>query len=244
MRVLICDDHVVFAEALATLLRRRGFDVVTCVDPSYVRDLFRDRSFDVCLMDVTFPGGADGVECTRQLRSEHSSTAVVMLTGAARDDVERAATLAGASGFVSKTAGADVVVESILRARAGAGFFAETLERRLDPPGLAKVDDLRLGSLTSREAEVLVRMVSGDTAGAIALNLGITYATARSHVQRVLVKLGAHSVVEAVVFAARHGVRPDGPTVVTRGRRASEDGDPTAPAHVAGVGRAAPSVPR
>jgi two-component system nitrate/nitrite response regulator NarL len=216
LRVLICDDHVVFAEAFATLLRRRGFEVVTCVDPIQVDDLVRERPFDVCLMDFTFPGEADGVECTRRLRSEHSAPAVVMLTGAARADVARAASMAGASGFVSKTASADVVVESILRAHTGAGFFAETFERHSDPAGPTKVHDLGLESLTAREAEVLMRMVSGETAGAIALNLGISYATARTHVQRVLVKLGTHSVVEAVAFAARQGLRPDRPAAAAR----------------------------
>lgn len=208
VRVLICDDHVVFAEAFARLLRRRGFDVVTCVDPIDADDLVRQHPVDVCLMDFTFPSGADALEVTRRLRSEHPALAVVLLTGAAREDISHAAESAGASGFVSKTAGADVVVDSILRANAGSGFFAESSERREGHARRTEAGDLCLASLTSREAEVLARMVSGENAGVIAMNLGISYATARTHVQRVLVKLGAHSVVEAVAIAARQGLRP------------------------------------
>jgi two-component system nitrate/nitrite response regulator NarL len=208
VRVLVCDDHVVFAEAFALLLRRRGFDVETCVDPIDVGDLVREHPVDVCLMDFTFPNGVDGLEATRRLRSEHPALAVVLLTGAARDDICQAAGSAGASGFVSKTAGADVVVDSILRAKAGTGFFAESSERGEARARRADAGDVCLASLTSREAEVLARMVSGESAGVIALNLGISYATARTHVQRVLVKLGAHSVVEAVAIAARQGLRP------------------------------------
>ncbi len=208
VRVLICDDHVVFAEAFALLLRRRGFDVVTCVDPIDAHDIVREHPVDVCLMDFSFPSGVDGIEATRRLRSEHPALAVVMLTGAARDDVSQAAGTAGASGFVSKTAGADVVIDSILRVNAGTGFFAESSETRQPRAKRADAGDLCLASLTSREAEVLARMVSGENAGVIAMNLGISYATARTHVQRVLVKLGAHSVVEAVAIAARQGLRP------------------------------------
>lgn len=211
-RVLLCDDHPVFAEAVAKLLRNRGIDTVVCHDPDAATTAVRTEGFDVCLMDLVFDGDdgpdrAGGVAAIRDVRAAAPGTAVIALTGVIDDELVRRCRASGASAFVSKTASADALLAAIERVRRGGAYFTARAVGPLvdatdaDPGG-------RLASLTGREREVLARMVAGQTAAVVARELGVTYATARTHVQRVLVKLGAHSSVEAVAFAARHGVRP------------------------------------
>lgn len=225
-RVLLCDDHAVFAEAVAKLLRTRGVEAVVCRHPGAAEDAVRADRFDVCLMDLVFDddggdgndgndgagrddenGDVDGVRGIRRVRAASPATAVIALTGATDENLVRRCRGSGASAFVSKTASADALVDAIDRVRRGDAYFTAR-----DATPIVEVSDAdpggRLASLTGREREVLARMVAGQTAAVVARELGVTYATARTHVQRVLVKLGAHSSVEAVAFAARHGVRP------------------------------------
>jgi DNA-binding NarL/FixJ family response regulator len=221
-RVLLCDDHAVFAEAVAKLLRTRGVEAVVCRHPAAAEAAVRADRFDVCLMDLVFDdfddggdaagrddenGDADGVRGIRRVRTASPATAVIALTGATDEDLVRRCRGGGASAFVSKTASADALLDAIDRVRRGDAYFTAR-----DATPVVDVSDAdpggRLASLTGREREVLGRMVAGQTAAVVARELGVTYATARTHVQRVLVKLGTHSSVEAVAFAARHGVRP------------------------------------
>jgi two-component system nitrate/nitrite response regulator NarL len=232
-RVLLCDDHAVFAEAVAKLLRNRGLDAVVCLDPAAAEAAVCVEHFDVCLMDVVFDSTGmvadasdagvgdrdddrgdetgvepvDGVTGIRRVRAARPETAVIALTGVDDDELVRRCRRSGASAFVSKTASADALLDAIDRACIGGPYFTAR-----DATPVVDVTDpdagARLASLTGREREVLARMVAGQTAAVVARELGVTYATARTHVQRVLVKLGAHSSVEAVAFAARHGVRP------------------------------------
>jgi len=211
VRILVCDDHAVFAEALARLLRRRGFGATTAPDPADASEIVRDNAIDVCLMDLRFDSGTDGVEGARLVRGASPATAVLIMSGATSDEMVQAATRANACGCISKTAGADRFVAALLRAYAGCTFFVE-----MGDAGIGQGDreersgDARcLASLTVREAEVLQHLVSGESAALIGQRLGITYATVRAHVQRILVKLGVHSAVGAVAFAARNGSRPD-----------------------------------
>ncbi|HZR13486.1 MAG TPA: response regulator transcription factor [Acidimicrobiia bacterium] len=205
VRTLLCDDHAVFAEAVAKLLRGRGVDTVVCRDPADAAALVRDEHFDVCLMDLVFDDDLAGLAGIRCVRATSPSTAVVALTSADDDDLERRCRASGAAAFVAKTASADALFDAIGRVRDGHGYFTK---RDAPGPGVTDRDPAgRLASLTGREREVLARLLAGQTAAVIARELGVTYATARTHVQRVLVKLGAHSAVEAVAFAARHGVR-------------------------------------
>jgi DNA-binding NarL/FixJ family response regulator len=218
VHILVCDDHAVFAEALARLLRRRGFEVTTSLDPTDAQKVVGERPIDVCLMDLRFASGVDGVDGAHRVRMASPTTAVLIISGATGDETIRAAMAAKACGCISKTVSAERVVASLLRAHAGSSFFAEVGDtgRRHRGPEERGGDAERLASLTLREAEVLQHMVSGETAALIGKQLGITYATVRAHVQRVLVKLGTHSAVETVALAARNGLRPEAATARSR----------------------------
>jgi two-component system, NarL family, nitrate/nitrite response regulator NarL len=212
VHILVCDDHAVFAEALARLLRRRGFEVTISFDPDDAQAIVRECPIDVCLMDLWFACGASGVDGARRVREVSPTTAVLIISGATGDETIRAAMEAAACGCISKTASAEQVVASLLRAHAGSRFFVAMGDtgREHGDRKMSSGDAKRLASLTLRESEVLQHLVSGETAAVIGQRLGISYATSRAHIQRVLVKLGTHSAAETVALAARNGLRPTG----------------------------------
>jgi len=208
MKILVCDDHLLLAEALSVVLRARGHAVRPPASrPDEAVTAVRDDEIDVCVMDLSFPG-ADGVEGIRAVRSTSPQTHVVVLTGTFDPAVIRSALAAGATTCVPKTEKMDRIVDSIelapsLTRPAVASDIAWTRSR---PVTTCTPDERLIQFLTTREREVLERLVAGQTTTMIAREMGVAYSTARTHIQSVLTKLGVHSKLAAVTFAARHGV--------------------------------------
>jgi two-component system, NarL family, nitrate/nitrite response regulator NarL len=210
MRLLLCDDHVLLLEALAAALTTRGHEVVgTVADPGSVAEMAERLAPDVCILDITFPGG-DGIQAAREIATRAPATKVLMLSATYDPALVRAAFEAGALGFVQK----DESIEEILTAVRRLGEGEVAIDPRLlraamreprpaQPPGRSGVDAMQL---TPRETEVLVRLVAGDTTSEIGRALGVASSTARTHIQNVLIKLGVHSRLQAAAFAVRHGL--------------------------------------
>ncbi|MGO2110760.1 MAG: response regulator, partial [Pseudoclavibacter sp.] len=180
-----------------------------------VEALARTRSHtpDVVLMDVRMPN-LNGIEATSAImndeRSQHRPR-VVMLTTFDVDDYVFAALRAGASGFLVKDAAPDDLIDAVRTADAGDAILSPRVTTRLvetfagaPEPRIpaAKV----LGELTDREREVFVRMAAGRSNGEIASELFIAEQTTKSHVSRILTKLGLRDRVHAVVLAYESGV--------------------------------------
>ncbi len=209
--LLLCDDHVLLTEALASALARRGFtDVAVTSSPAAALASLRDRPFDVCVIDLQFPDG-DGVATTRQLRELRSQTQVVILSAFVDPAVVAAGIDAGAAGFCGKDLGVDGIIKAVELVHSGQVFIDAALLRgtanRMRERHPAR---LMARYLTRRELEVLARLTAGESTVGIATAMGVSRSTARTHVQSVLTKLGVHSRLEAVVFAAKSGIRlPD-----------------------------------
>lgn len=208
-RVLIVDDHLAFAEAVALAVDAQAD--LECVGVSQtVEDALRlaaDRAPDVVLMDVYLPE-VDGIEGTRRMKSLRPETHVLALTGHTELDILTKAATAGASGLLPKESSLREVVDAIRVAADGKivveGSTLEALIERLRQTERASAEHARDTSrLTRRELEVLSLMREGFDPQAIASRLGISVHTCRGHVKNVLLKLGAHSQLEAVVIAAR-----------------------------------------
>jgi two-component system nitrate/nitrite response regulator NarL len=209
MRLLICDQHVVFAESLAHLLTARGYEIVAITHhPDQLIDVLRREPVDVCLLDVFF--GADSVvDRLTTLCRASPDTRLVLVTAGADGPLLAAARAAGIGGVVDKREPVTEMLRVLENVAAGrSGIEPE----RAAPPPVNPArrhanDGVRLASfLTGREREVLCGLVRGEDTNRMARSMGIASATARCHIQNVLMKLGAHSRLEAATSAVRYGL--------------------------------------
>ncbi|MGH9152797.1 MAG: LuxR C-terminal-related transcriptional regulator [Acidimicrobiales bacterium] len=195
-RVVICDGHKVFGEAMASVLAGHGYDVVACTGdlPSGLAAVARHGP-DLYLVDLHFGGGTSGLDAVRR---SSPGTRIVVVSGTG--DAGTVARAAGADGFVAKHRRLNDILDAIARVAAGEEVFhdpAPAVSRPRPPAGRREPS---LSALTGREREVLDRLVEGKGTAALALELGISYATARTHIQRLITKLGVHSKLEAVAL--------------------------------------------
>ncbi|MGW2719974.1 response regulator [Streptomyces sp. NPDC001492] len=163
---------------------------------------------DVVLMDIRMPG-MDGIEATRRIVAAGERSRVLVLTTFDLDEYVHAALRAGASGFLLKDARPEELLAGIRAVAIGDAVIAPALTRRLldefaqyvpaHRGGL--VEDPRLTSLTDREREILVAVGKGWTNGEIAAHFVLSESTVKTHVGRVLAKIGARDRIQAVIFA-------------------------------------------
>ncbi|MFC4910287.1 response regulator [Actinomadura gamaensis] len=213
-RVLIVDDHALFAEALSARLGREPDLVVLPVAASgrQALSLAATERPHVVLLDLDL-GPENGLEVLSRLRERHPDVRVVVLTAAEGVDTIVRCVRRGAVGFLSKTERAERVADVVRHAARRGGWIppellGDVLRRLLS--GQAEPDgaDRLLADLTPREREVLQCMVDGLNRAEIAGRLGLSANTVRTHTQNLLAKLDLHSALEAITLAMRAGMRP------------------------------------
>ncbi|KQW03600.1 response regulator transcription factor [Streptomyces sp. Root369] len=167
---------------------------------------------DVVLMDVRMPG-MDGIEATRRIVAAGGRSRILVLTTFDLDEYVHAAIRAGASGFLLKDARPEELLAGIRAVAVGDAVIAPALTRRLldefaqyVPSHRGPSEDPKLTSLTDREREILVAVGKGWTNGEIAARFVLSESTVKTHVGRVLTKIGARDRIQAVIFAYDHGL--------------------------------------
>ncbi len=212
-RILLADDQELVRAGLRMILSAEpDLDVVAeACDGSEAVDLAHRLEPDVVLMDIRMPG-IDGIEATRRITAALRQVRVVMLTTFDRSQLVYDSLLAGASGFLLKDAPSEQLVNGVRAVTRGEELLAPAITRRLieeftrvgrqgPPPGYEL--------LTEREAEVLDLVARGRSNAEIASELFVSIQTVKTHVARVLAKLGLRDRVQAVVLAYERGlVRP------------------------------------
>ncbi|GHH80054.1 helix-turn-helix transcriptional regulator [Streptomyces sulfonofaciens] len=213
VRIVVADDHRLHAEALASALKLRGHRVLAAAAPTGgVAELVITRVPEVCLLGTAAPDRPGVFDPVLKIKQDRPQIAVVVLGPVPSPRGIAAAFAAGASGYVRHDERIEGVERAIIKARAGESAVAPALLQGafgelLNP--VAQPDDegqRLLGMLTPREVEVLVRVADGEGTRLIAAGMGIAPSTARTHVQRVLMKLGVGSRLEAAALAARTGL--------------------------------------
>ncbi|MGH2594769.1 MAG: response regulator [Actinomycetota bacterium] len=208
--VVIVDDHRAFGEALAIALEKeRDLEVVAVeTDGASAAEVAAAVQPDVVLLDLEMPG-MGGLEASPRIRQASEATSIIILTGAGDELAHGRAVEAGAQGFLQKTSAIEELADAVRRAHRGeplnpADEVAAALERvrrvRTRDGDMGR----RLDRLTPRELEILQLLADGRTPDQIAQELDLSRHTLRTHVQNVLMKLGVHSKLDAIVAAIRH----------------------------------------
>ena len=200
IRILCVDDHPVVRRGIAAMLATEPSLrlVAEAASGSEALGKYRESRPDVVLMDLRLPGGMDGIETIVALRKEWPQARVLILTTYAGDENIHRALEAGARGYLIKDALDDDLLNAVTAVWQG---------RRYVPPRIA-VQLAEHGprvELTDRERQVLNLMAQGSRNKEIAAELAISEATARTHVENIVAKLGVNSRMEAVILAAQRG---------------------------------------
>jgi DNA-binding NarL/FixJ family response regulator len=213
--IVIVDDEALLRGAFRTMLETEDdLEVVgEAADGREAIEQARLRKPDVVLMDVRMPG-MDGIEATRRLLEYGSGPRVLILTTFDLDEYVYDAMRAGASGFMLKNSPPDQLAAAIRTVAAGEALLAPTVTRRLIEefvrrPRINSNEASELSELTERELEVLKLIARGLSNAEIAKLLIVSEATVRTHVNRILSKLGVRDRTQAAVRAYESGlVRP------------------------------------
>ena len=215
VRVLLVDDQELVRAGLDMLLAGdSGVEVVgQAGDGLEAVRLVEQLAPDVVLMDVRMPG-VDGIEATRRIldgADPESGTRVVILTTFDLDEYVFGAFRAGASGFLLKDAPRERILEAVHAAAAGDALVAPAVTRRLiehfvAPVTTPRVPPPELEQLTAREREVLELIGRGLSNGELAERLVVSEKTVKTHVGRILAKLGLRDRVQAVIWTYETGI--------------------------------------
>ena len=211
LRVLIADDHALFRDGMASLLRVWGMNVIGQAEDG-VDALEKTRALkpDMVLMDINMPR-ANGLEATRLIKAEMPDVKVVIVTVSDDDDSLFEAIKSGAEGFILKDTPGDEVGELLMGASEGRpplsrGLAAKILEEFAGggkPEERSRADPDRL---TERETEILQAVSTGNTNKEIAAELTISPNTVNFHMKNILSKLHLRNRAQAVAYAVRSGL--------------------------------------
>ena len=219
IRVLLVDDHAMLRAGFRTILDTQP-DITVVGEAATGTEAVAQASAlrpDVITMDVQMPD-MDGIEATRRIVADPAITSsIAIITTFDRDDYLYQALDAGASGFLLKNAGAEDLIAAVRALAAGDGMLAPEVTRRVlsrfatasaaPAPAAPRTAAVVLAEpLTDRESEVLVLLADARSNAEIATALFIGEATVKTHVSRILQKLGARDRVQAVVLAHRMGI--------------------------------------
>jgi DNA-binding NarL/FixJ family response regulator len=213
LSVLLADDDQLTRTGLRLIIESDPDLTVVgeAADGQEAIHLARALRPEVVLMDIRMPG-VDGLEATRRIaEAAQDGPRVLILTTFELDEYVFGALRAGASGFLLKRSSPEALIEGIKVVAAGEGLLAPSVTRRLivefarqpDPP---EPPAAPLGVLTQREREVLTLVGAGLSNGEVAARLYISEATVKTHVKRILMKLGLRDRIQAVVLAYETGL--------------------------------------
>lgn len=218
IRVVLVNEFPIFSEALGLAIEQEDDleYVGSAITAEEAVAIVTEQNADVAVIDVDMPSGTernvDGIDLARTVKTARPETRVLILSAHMDLEVMARAANEGACGFLSKTSTLKQICLAVRTAKDG-GIYVEgelivPLLQSVHATARRAISGSDRAQLTGRELEVLTLLGEGLDAGVIAKQLGITLNTCRGHVKNVLVKLGCHSQLEAVVEAMRQGLLP------------------------------------
>ena len=207
IRVLLADDHTIVRQGLRRLLESQP-DMTVIGEVNNGRDALRSAvrlAPDVVIMDMAMPG-LNGIEATRQITHDVSSTRVLALSAYSDEEYVLAVCQAGAAGYLVKYSAAAELISAIREAMKGNAYFSPAIAKYLTRQVAAGSRGTRSGpalsnNLTAREREVLQLIAEGRSSKQIAADLTISVKTVEKHRQAVMDKLGVHDIAGLTRYA-------------------------------------------
>jgi two-component system, NarL family, nitrate/nitrite response regulator NarL len=216
MRLVLCDDNRILCEALASVFQAHGHRVLaiaTLASEGMAAVLLLKP--DVCLLDVRLPDGS-GIDAARAMRRRCPDTKIAVLSCLDDPAVVAEAKKIGVVGFLRKDLRADVILAALDVIDTGGVAFGPKYSGPANWHAAVSPREDLLGTLTPREAQVLQRIVEGQSTRQMASEMDVATSTLRSYIKNVLAKLGAHSRLQAAAIANQ---KPGLLTESTRSRR-------------------------
>jgi len=205
LRIVFCDDNRLLGEALAAALHAWGHQAVAVTTSAAAGvTAVAEHLPDICLLDLRFPSGEDGLTAARRMRTQCPGTAVVVLSGVLDPAVAREARSIGVAGYLAKDQSVLQIARALQVIASGGAVYEcarsshahASVSQRAQPPY----------DLTPRETDVLRRIVAGQSTEQMSLEMNIATSTLRTYVKSLLTKLGAHSRLQAAALASREGL--------------------------------------
>lgn len=213
IQILIADDHEIFIDALASMLRESGeIEVVATASDGAetLRIVGTHPAIDVLVLDVSMPD-MDGIEALRALRSAGCRIPALMLSQELSAGTIARALKAGAAGYVLKTAGRDELLRAVRTIATGGEFISERAKEALIARVTGRSSTPEHAALTRREREVIRLVAAGFTTNEMAEKLFISVYTVDSHRRNLLQKLDLKNTAGLVRYAIEHGLDQDTP---------------------------------
>lgn len=208
MRLVLCDDNGMLCEALGAALEAHGHQVLaTATTTTLGIAAVATHRPDACILDLRFPDPPDGLSAARMIRQRYPGTAILVLSGLADPRASAEAARIGVAGFLRKDQNVDYIAGALRVIASGGVVFDSVKSRHAWSSGTRRYRPAR--DLTSREAEVLRRIVAGQSTRQMSCEMNVATSTLRTYVKNMLAKLGAHTRLEAAVLATRENLLGD-----------------------------------
>ena len=211
MKVLIADDHPLYRDALASVVRRAVVEVeiTSCVDFSSAEASISAQDYDLALLDLHMPDG-NGYYGLIHLRNQFPTIPVVIVSGSDDPRVIQKCMGFGASGFIPKTLPTEAMIEALLMILQGEIWLPEQVKdeiQKIDAEDKQFAN--KVAQLTEQQYRVLCELNEGRLNKQIAYDLDITEATVKAHMTAIFRKLGVNNRTQAVIAAQRLQLQPD-----------------------------------
>jgi two-component system nitrate/nitrite response regulator NarL len=208
VRLVLCDDNRILCEALSVALEARGHEVLAVATTSTrgIAEVASHRP-DACVLDLRFPDPPDGLGAARVIRQRYPDTAILLLSGLADTAVLAEAAQIGVAGVLRKDQNVDHIAGTLDVIASGGVVYGPVRAHTARSPG--RRHNHPTHGLTSREKEVLRRIVAGQNTRQMSCEMNVATSTLRAYVKNVLAKLGAHTRLEAAALAIRENLLGD-----------------------------------
>ncbi|MFO1467567.1 MAG: response regulator transcription factor [Steroidobacteraceae bacterium] len=205
--ILVADDHPLYRDALRTVIPQACENVVlaeACSSDEVLAQVTSDERFDLIVLDLNLPG-ASGLSCLRQVRERAPLTPVIVVSGVDDPGTMGEVVMAGAAGYVPKSAPRQVLIDAIRLIMAGGTYLpaAAVIALRDQRDGAGASAAGASGKLTSRQRRVLDLLAQGLSNKSIARTLDLSEITVKAHVSALLRKLGVSNRVQAAIEARK-----------------------------------------